>query len=71
MTAECDCIMEIYRSVWNMKYSNNLKYWDRQARANSVVLDQMSQNAVSDQDLRCLPSSCNFLDTSKVVKWTG
>ena len=32
-------------------YRNNSKYWDKQAFANSVGLDQMPQNAASDQGL--------------------
>ena len=36
-------------------YHNNLKYWDRQACANSVDPDQMPQNAASEQGLHCLP----------------
>ena len=32
-----------------LRYSNNPKFWDRKAFANSVDLDQTSQNMVSDQ----------------------
>ena len=38
-----------------MGYSNNPKYWDKQAWANSADPDQMLQNVVSDQDLHFLP----------------
>ena len=37
------------------QYRNNPKYWDRQAWANNVDLDQMRQNAAFDQSLHCLP----------------
>ena len=37
------------------------KYWDRQARANSVDPDQMPQNTVSDQGLSCLLLIQQFL----------
>ena len=36
-------------------YHNSPNYWDRQAWANSIVPDQMLQNAASDQGLHCLP----------------
>ena len=36
-------------------YRNILKYWDRQAWANSVDPDQTPQNAASDQGLHFLP----------------
>ena len=38
---------------YNLHYGscNNLKYWDRQAWANSADLDQMPQNPASDQGL--------------------
>ena len=36
-------------------YSNNPKYWDRQAWANSVDPDQMPHSAASDQGLHFLP----------------
>ena len=39
-------------------YHNNPKYWDRQAWANSVDLDQMY-----DQSLHCLSLIKLFLDT--------
>ena len=38
-----------------MNYHRNLKYWDRQAWANNVDTDQLSQNATQSQQ---------FLDTS-------
>ena len=37
-------------------YRNNSKYWDSQAWANSVDLDQMLQNVTSDQG-HCLTFS--------------
>ena len=36
-------------------YHNDPKYWNRQARGNSVDPDQKPQNAFSDQGLHCLP----------------
>ena len=36
-------------------YRSDPKYWDRQAWANCVDLDQTPQNAASDQGLHCLP----------------
>ena len=43
--------------------SNNPKYWDSQAWANSVDPDQMPQNAESDQGLHCLPLIQQYFKT--------
>ena len=40
------------------------KCWDRQAWANSVDLNQMPQNAASDQGLQCLPLTQQFIKKS-------
>ena len=47
-----------------MGYSNNPKYWDKQAWANIADPDQILQNVVSDQDLTFGHSPCTILDTS-------
>ena len=36
-------------------YRNNSKYWERQARANSIDQDQTPRDAASDQGLHSLP----------------
>ena len=46
MSLLLDNTMSVYRDS---------KYWDRQAGANSIDLDQMPQNVGSDQALPCLP----------------
>ena len=41
-------------------YRTYSTYSERQAKANSVDLDQTPQNAASDQDLHCLPLTQQF-----------
>ena len=55
-------------------FCNNLKYWNRQACANSVDPDQMPHNVASDQCLHCLPYIQQYFrhissKVEKVVKW--
>ena len=45
-------------------YLINPKYFDRQASASSIDLDQMLQSAASDPGLHCLPCIKQFLDSS-------
>ena len=53
--------------MWE-NYRINSKYSYRQARANSVDLDQTPQNVASDQGLHCLSQSSAFLETSSGSK---
>ena len=52
------------------KYLNHPKYWNRQARANGVDLNQAPKNMASAQGLHCLPFIQQLLKHQAASKYT-
>ena len=58
-----ETLLTVHVSSWSGIMYNSRIYsrcWDRQAWANSVDPDQITQNAVSDLGIHGLPTSSNF-----------